>query len=73
MPRERARRVVAGRERHGGQLADLAVDVAGRRRGRRSRTPWRPSSAHTGAFSERICFDRLESSETACSGLVAEP
>ena len=29
MPRERARRVVAGRERHGGELADLEVDVGG--------------------------------------------
>jgi hypothetical protein len=36
-------------------------------------TPCRPSSAHTGAFEERICFDRLESSETACSGLEVEP
>ena len=73
MPRERRERVVAGAERHGGELADLAVDVAGRRRGRVKPTPCRPSSAHTGAFEERICLDRLESSETACSGFEVEP
>ncbi len=41
--------------------------------GTSKRTPSRLSSAHTGAFEERICFDRLVSSEMACSGLSGEP
>ena len=39
----------------------------------RNSTPFRLRIALTGALAERICFEMLESIETAWSGLSGEP